>query len=76
MLHYYNIYNLFQVQSLKKCSPEIFSNPLKTVQFPNCNISSNVKVANSDLLNQISDAIDNFAPIKEIRIKNNTQYHT
>ena len=27
----------------------------------------------SDLLNKISDTTDNVAPIKEIRIKNNTQ---
>ena len=59
---------------MKKCSAEIFSNALKTDQFPNCNIFSNVKVAYPDLLNNISDAIDNVAPIKEIRIKSNTQY--
>ena len=57
---------------MKKCSAEIFSNALKRVQFPNCNIFSNVKVAYSDLLNKISDVIDNAAPIKEIRIKYNT----
>ena len=45
----------------------------KTVQFPNCNIFSNVNVAYSDLLNKISDIKDSVAPIKEIRIKNNTQ---
>ena len=33
----------------------------------------NVKVAYSDLLNKISDRIDSVAPIKIIRIKNNTQ---
>ena len=48
-------------------------NALKTVQFPNYNIFSNVNVAYSDLLNKISDTIDRVAPIKEIRIKNNTQ---
>ena len=34
---------------------------------------SNVQVAYSDLLNKISDRIDSVAPIKIIRIKNNTQ---
>ena len=33
----------------------------------------NVNVTHSDLVNKISDIIDNVAPIKEIRIKNNTQ---
>ena len=33
----------------------------------------NVNVAYSDLLNKISETIDRVVPIKEIRIKNNTQ---
>ena len=33
----------------------------------------NVNVAYLDLVNKISDTIDNVAPVKEIRIKNNTQ---
>ena len=65
--------NQIQVRSLKKYSAEIFTNVLKTVQFPNYNIFSNVNIAYSDLLNKISDTIDNVAPIKEIRIKNDTQ---
>ena len=68
----HSIYNQIQVRSLKKCSVEIFNNALKTVQFPNCNIFSDVRVAYSDLLNKISDATDNVAPIQEMRVKNNT----
>ena len=51
----------------------VLKSSLKTVQFSNYNIFLNVNVAYSDLLNKISDTIDNVAPIKEIRIKNNTQ---
>ena len=69
----HNMLNQIQVRSLKKYSAEIFTNKLKTVQFPNYSIFSNVDVAYSDLLNKISDTIDSVAPIKEIRIKNNTQ---
>ena len=69
----HNIHNQIQIRSLKKYSAEIFTNALKTVQFPNCNIFSNVNAAYSDLLNKISDTMDNVAPIKEIRIKNNKQ---
>ena len=65
----HNMYNQIQVRPLKKCSAKIFTNALKTVQFPNYNIFSNVNVAYSDLLNKISDTIDNVAPIKEIRLK-------
>ena len=59
-----------QVRSLKKYSAETFTNALKTVQFLNYNIISNVNVAYSDLLNKISDTIYSVVPIKEIRIKN------
>ena len=61
-----------QIRSLKKYSAEIFTNALKTVQFPNYNIFSNVNFDYSDLLNKISETIDSVAPIKEIRIKNDT----
>ena len=69
----HDMHNQTQVWSLKKYSAEIFTNALKTVQFPNYNIFSNVNIAYSDLLNKISDTIDSVAPIKEIRIKNNTK---
>ena len=68
-----NTHNPIQVQSLKNYSAEILTNALKTVQFPNYNIFSNVKAAYSDLLRRISDTINNAAPIKEIRMKSNTQ---
>ena len=67
------MHNQIQFRSLKNYSAEIFTNALKTVQFPNNNIFLNVNIAYSDLLNKISDTIDSVAPIKEIRIKNNTQ---
>ena len=51
----------------------MFTNALKTAQFPNYNIFSNVDIAYSDLLNKISVTIDRDASIKEIRMKNNTQ---
>ena len=60
----HNMHNQIQVRSLKKYSAEIFTNALKTVQFPNYDIFLNVNVAYSDLLNKISDAIGNIAPIK------------
>ena len=68
----HNMHNQIQVRSLKKYSDEIFTNALKIVQFPNYNIFSNVNFAYSDLVNKISDTIDNAAPIKKIRIKNNS----
>ena len=67
------MHNQIQVRFLKKYNAEIFANILKTNEFPNCNIFSKINVFYSDLLNKISDTIDSVAPIKEIRIKNNTQ---
>ena len=67
------MHNQIQVPSSKNYSAEIFTNALKTVQFPNNNIFLNVNIAYSDLLNMISDTIDSVAPIKETKIKNNTQ---
>ena len=69
----YNMHTQIQFRSFKNYSAEIFTNALKTVQFPNYNIFSNVNVAYSDHLNKISDTINSAVPIKEIRIKNNTQ---
>ena len=69
----HHMHNQIQVQSLEKYSAEIFTNALKTVQFPNDNVFSNVNVAYSDILNKILYTIDSVAPMKEIRIKNNTQ---
>ena len=66
------MHNQTQVWSLKKYIAEIFTNALKTVQFPNYNIFLNVNFDYSDLLNKISETIDSVAPIKEIRIKNDT----
>ena len=68
----HNMHNQIQVRSLKKYSAEIFTNAIITVRFPNYNIFLNANIVYSDLLNKISDTLDNVAPIKEIKIKNNT----
>ena len=68
----HDMHNQIQVRSSKKFSAKIFTNVLKTIQFPNYNIFPNVNVTYSDLLNNISDTIDSVAPIKNIRIKINT----
>ena len=69
----HNMHHQIQVRHLKNYSAEFFTNALKTVQFSNYNIFLSVNVAYSDLQNKISDTIDRVAPIKEIRIKSNTQ---
>ena len=51
----HNMHNQIHGRSLKKYNAEAFTNALKTVQFPNYNIFSNVNVAYSDLLDKISN---------------------
>ena len=67
------MHNQIQARSLKKYRAEIFTNALKTVQFPNYDIFSNVNITYSDLLNKIADPSDKVAPIKEIIINNKKQ---
>ena len=64
------MHNQIHVWTLKMYIAGIFTNALKTVKFPDYNISSNVNVVP---LNKISNTIDNVAPINEIRLKTNTQ---
>ena len=57
----------------KKCEAKIFTNGLNIIQFPNYNIFSNVNVAQSNVLTNISDTKDNVLLIKEITGKDYTQ---
>ena len=68
-----NMHNQIQVRSLKKYSVEPYTNALRKINFPNYDTFSNVNVACTDLVKKISNTIDSVAPIKELRIKNNTQ---
>ena len=68
-----NMHNQIQVQSLKKYSIEAYTNALRKTNFPNYDTFSNINIAYTDLVKKISNTIDSVAPIKELRIKNNTQ---
>ena len=69
-----NMHNQIQTRSLRNYSAEKLISTLKDIKFPNYDIFSDVNVAYADLTKTISDAIDNVAPIKTLRIKNNSQY--
>ena len=68
-----NMHNQIQTQSLRNYSAENLISTLKNIKFPNYDIFSDVNVAYADLTKKISDAIDNVAPIKTLRIKINSQ---
>ena len=67
-----NMHNQIQTRSLRNYSAERLISTLKDIKFLNY-IFSDVNVAYADLTKKISDAIDNVAPIKTLRIKNNFQ---
>ena len=69
----HNMHNQIQTRSLRNYSAEKLISTLKDIKFPNYDIFSDVNVAYADLTKKISDAIDNVAPIKTLRIKNNSQ---
>ena len=46
---------------------------MRKINFSNYDIFSNVNVTYTDLVKKISNTIDSVAPIKNLRIKNNTQ---
>ena len=66
------MHNQIQTRSLRNYSAENLLSTLKDIKFPN-DIFSDVNDAYADLTRKISDAIDNVAPIKTLRIKNNSQ---
>ena len=68
-----NMHNQVQIRSLKKYSVEAYTNTLRKINFPDYDTFSDVNVAYTDLVKNISNTIDSVAPIKELRIKSNTQ---
>ena len=49
---------------------QIFERELKNIALPNYEKFSDVNSAYSDLVNKITQSINNFAPYKTIRVKN------
>ena len=69
----HNMHYQLQTRSLRNYSAENLISTLKDIKFPNYDNFSHVNVAYADLTKKISDAIDNVAPIKTLRIKTNSQ---
>ena len=68
-----NMHNQIRVRSLKKYTPELLIKELKKINFPKCNIFSNVNIAYLDLMEKILSVVNKIAPFKDLRIKDNTQ---
>ena len=68
----HNMHNQIQTRTLRNYSAGNLISTSKDIKFLNY-IFSDVNVAYADLTKKISDATDNVAPIKTLRIKNNSQ---
>ena len=67
------MHNQVYVRSLKNYSLEFLREELTKINFPDYNIFSNVNIAYLDLAEKILSVVKKVAPIKVLRIKNNTQ---
>ena len=62
-----------QFRSYKNYSAELFEEALKNIQFPNYDNFSDIDIAYSDFIFKLTEVIDKMAPMKQSKIKNNTQ---
>ena len=58
---------------MKNYSRELFLNKLKLLEFPKYSEFLDINAAYSHFLQLIISVIDKLAPLKEIRVRNNTQ---
>ena len=65
-----NNHKQISFRSLKNYSMENFEQELKNIAFPNYGKFSDVNSPYSDLVNKITQALNNLAPCKTIRVKN------
>ena len=64
-----NNYKQISFRSLKNYSIENFERELKNIAFPNYKKFSHVNSAYNDIVNKITQIINNIAPYKTIRVK-------
>ena len=67
------MHNHIRVRSLKNYIPELLIEELTKINFPGCNIFSNVNIAYLDLVEKLLSVVDNIAPFKDLRIRSVTQ---
>ena len=65
-----NNHKQISFRSLKNYSKENFERELKNIAFPNYEKFSDVNSAYSNLVNKITQVINNLAPYKTVRVKN------
>ena len=68
-----NVHKYIKTRSLKNYSQTLFLYKLRKVNFPDYSNFKDINNAYSDFTEKVTSVIDEIAPIKEIRVKNNSQ---
>ena len=68
-----NVHKYIKTRSLKNYSQTLFLDKLRKVNFPDYSNFKDINNAYSDFTEKVTSVIDEIAPIKEIRVKNNSQ---
>ena len=61
------------MRSLKYYSEDLYVKKLKEIDFPDCSNFKDINEAYSDFTGKVTSVIDEIAPIKEVRVKSNSQ---
>ena len=69
----FNMHKQIKFRSFKNYSKEIFQNALQQTPFPNYENFSNINLAYSDFMDKLMLVVNKIAPIKEARVKCNSQ---
>ena len=68
-----NVHKYIKTRSLKNYSQTLFLDKLRKINFPDYSNFKDINNAYSDFTEKVTSVIDEIAPIKEIRVKNNSQ---
>ena len=68
-----NVHKYIKTRSLKNYSQTLFLDKLRKINFPDYSNFKDINNAYSDFTEKVTSVTDEIAPIKEIRVKNNSQ---
>ena len=68
-----NTHKYIRTRSLKNYSQSLYLEKLNEIDFPNYSKFKDINDAYSDFIGKVTSVIDQIAPMKEIRVKNNSQ---
>ena len=60
-------------RSLKNYSIDVYERALRDIDFPNYETFTDIDLAYSDFIQKLTNLLDNLAPLKKSRVKNNSR---